>query len=176
MNRRKKLRIISDAIACASREVGYNNLTVPRIAEKSGMTPSNLYVYFNSKKDMLNYAQSDIENRLIVAILRPHKDLDNSIHSACTNLFHYLLDYPDHFMYLKQRNNINAYSLINGEITTAKIRLVGMLSIAAKASKTTTETLSCLLFSPIIDLATIAHTTNSQSHDDIISLIVDRAS
>ncbi|MGF1751193.1 MULTISPECIES: TetR/AcrR family transcriptional regulator [Vibrio] len=174
MNRIKKLRTISNAIADVVSEVGHDKLTIPVIASKAGMTPSNLYVYFNSKTDMLNYADYDIENQLITAMLQPCHDKYDAIFTICHNLFYHLLSHPQHFSYLKQRNHISAYHLLHGEFTDAKIELNNHVSAAALRVGLTSDGLSCLLFSPIIDLATIALTKSPHNYDDVISLIVSR--
>ncbi|MDO5115184.1 MAG: TetR/AcrR family transcriptional regulator [Synergistaceae bacterium] len=87
-----KREAIFEATVGLLNEVGYDGVSMSKIAAAAGVSPSTIYVYFDNKDDMLKKVYLDVKKKLFCAMTRG-LTADMPVRSAVSLICHNLLDF-----------------------------------------------------------------------------------
>lgn len=105
---KEKLNSIFDATIDLVTKVGLSETSVSKIARKAGISSSTIYVYFESKEDLLISLYVKLKEKMMLKIYDGINENDNfkkSYKSALLNFINYIIDNPKVFLFVEQFNN-----------------------------------------------------------------------
>ncbi|WP_118974001.1 TetR/AcrR family transcriptional regulator [Taibaiella koreensis] len=103
----KETAIREQAIAMIVAE-GFHGLSMQKLAKAAEISPSTIYIYFDSREDLLNklfYYVEDIFNRETLKGFDPGMGFEEGLWLQWKNRYRYAREYPLHFFFSEQFRN-----------------------------------------------------------------------
>ena len=104
----KKAEAITKAIIKLVNSIGFANISMSKIARETGISPATLYIYYESKDDMLRKVYMDIKRQMSRECIRNiniDDDIKSVVYQLCRNLLAYMETHADEFLFLEQSAN-----------------------------------------------------------------------
>jgi AcrR family transcriptional regulator len=117
--REKELRraAILEAAEQIILEKGYENLNMDEVAEKSELSKGTLYLYFNSKTELIvgivHKAMSILDAKIAEVITRDLKGIE-IIHQIAKEYLHFAEQHPEYYSAMQFYENLNGSSELAG--------------------------------------------------------------
>jgi TetR/AcrR family transcriptional repressor of multidrug resistance operon len=103
----KEITIRDQAIEMIVKE-GFHGLSMQKLAKAANISPSTIYVYFNSREDMLNklfFYVDDIFTKESLKDFDPKMGFEEGLWLQWKNRYRHILKYPLHFHFSEQFRN-----------------------------------------------------------------------
>lgn len=103
----KDVAIREAAIAMIVSE-GFYGLSMQKLAKAAGISPSTIYIYYNSREDMLNklfFYVEEVFNREMLKGFDPRMAFEEGLWLQWKNRYKYALQYPLYFHFSEQFRN-----------------------------------------------------------------------
>jgi AcrR family transcriptional regulator len=105
----KKLTQIREAFINTIVEEGFSGTSMSKIAKRAGVSPATIYIYFDSKEDMINkvYLQLklDISKQIVEGVNPDSREYEKTFKAMWRRTYHYLLQNPNSFCFFEQFEN-----------------------------------------------------------------------
>ncbi len=99
-------------------EIGFVASSVSKIANKAGVSPATIYVYYKNKEDLLVSTYMAIKKNLGAEILGNFNEslpIRDIFRNVWLNIFSYISKYPQYFQFVEQFSNSPFSDLMNKE-------------------------------------------------------------
>ena len=86
-------------------KIGFNNISMSKIAKEAGVSPSTLYVYFDNKEDMLQKIYVDAKQQMVMAMcknLHENRTVHENILQLCKNILDFSRDFNEYLLVIDQ--------------------------------------------------------------------------
>jgi AcrR family transcriptional regulator len=96
---------IIDASIQLTNELGFDGISISKIAKKAGVSPATIYIYFENKEDLFTKLYIDIRNKMSQGALEGlHEgmNIEETFKSIWHHSFTYNLKHPEHLTYREQ--------------------------------------------------------------------------
>lgn len=103
----KETTIREEAIAMIVKE-GFHGLSMQKLAKAANISPSTIYIYYDSREDMLNKLYFYVEERFNREILKgfdPRMSFEEGLWLQWKNRSRYVLQHPLYFHFSEQFRN-----------------------------------------------------------------------
>ncbi len=83
-------------------ELGFDGISISRIASQAKVSPATIYIYFKNKEDLFTKIYVDVRNHMSKGALEEIQDnmtVEESFKSLCRGTFLYYLEHPDFILY-----------------------------------------------------------------------------
>ena len=103
-----KKEAIFEATIELLNEIGFANISMSKIAKRAGVSSSTIYVYFESKEDMLKKVYLDVKEKLSLAMTHGiQKDLHarQVVERLVRNIVSFVQDNRQYFLFIEQFSN-----------------------------------------------------------------------
>ncbi len=87
---------------------GFHGLSMQKLAKAAGISPSTIYIYYNSREDMLNklfFYVEEVFNREILKGFDPRMPFEEGLWLQWKNRYKYARQYPLYFHFSEQFRN-----------------------------------------------------------------------
>ncbi len=101
---RKEESVFNASIKIINEE-GLTNVSMSKIAKEAGVSPATLYIYYDSKTDLLLKVFLEARKRLFSACSQgvdPDGDVREGVMRFGRNIYQYIKEYPAYFSFLEQ--------------------------------------------------------------------------
>lgn len=103
-----KKAAITNAIVRLINEIGFANISMSKIAKDTGISPATLYVYYENKEDMFRKVYMDVKKQMTEKCskdIASEESVEKAVRKLCENLFHYMQEYTEEFLFIEQACN-----------------------------------------------------------------------
>lgn len=103
-----KKAAITNAIVRLINEIGFANISMSKIAKATGISPATLYVYYENKEDMFRKVYMDVKKQMTEKCskdIASEESVEKAVRKLCENLFHYMHEYTEEFLFIEQACN-----------------------------------------------------------------------
>lgn len=103
-----KKKTIAKAIIGLANTIGFENISMSKIAKATGLSVATLYVYYENKEDMLQNVYLDVKKQMIEACnqnIDPQAQIEEGVRKLCNNLLRYMQNDTDAFLFIEQACN-----------------------------------------------------------------------
>ena len=156
----RKKEALFNATVKLVNEIGFASSSVSKIAKEANVSPSTIYVFFDSKEDLLVATYMEIKHRLSESLLEDFDDslpIRDTIKNAWIGVFNFISNNFKEYDYVEQFANSPYSSLVDREALEKEyIPLIMVLQrgIEQKIIKNVDmDLLGAFMFNPISRLA-----------------------
>lgn len=99
---------IYDATAQLINEIGFNSISMSKIAKLANVSKANLYTYFSNKEEMFTETYIYFKKKMLSSCLNNIIETDTtytSIMKFCSNLLDFIENNEEQFLFLEQCNS-----------------------------------------------------------------------
>jgi AcrR family transcriptional regulator len=186
----KRRKEILDKALDVFVDEGFEDATYQKIADRSGITRTTLYIYFKNKKEIFNYSIKQLLSKVERDLLQMRKDSDLSVVERITAVVCKIIDILEenrkllsvvlnYLMYLSKSDN-NADDRVRRRTIRLRHILAAMVIEGVRAGeiapiniRTADDLLYGLIESAIFRLAVLHRDSVKEIKDDV-SLAIDR--
>ncbi|MFC5449354.1 TetR/AcrR family transcriptional regulator [Paenibacillus aestuarii] len=100
-----KNQAIFDSTIQLINEIGFVDISMSKIAKRAGLSSSTIYVYYESKEDLLLKLYLSVKEKLSRSmVMNVHEDMDAKelCHMFMTNSLAFMIENKDWFLFLEQ--------------------------------------------------------------------------
>lgn len=111
----KELLIRQKAIEILA-QVGFEGLSMHKLAKACGLSVNTIYIYFGNREDLLVKIFDRVNEELTTASLAgfdPEMSLETGIRTLWRNRYRYFTRYPEHLMLMEHFNNSTLREKVN---------------------------------------------------------------
>ena len=104
----RKPEAITKTIIKLINNIGFANISMSKIAKETGLSPATLYIYYESKDDMLRKTYMSIKRQMsqeCLSNINISDDIKDIVFQLCRNLLAYMETHADEFLFLEQSAN-----------------------------------------------------------------------
>lgn len=104
----KKTEAITKAIIKLINTIGFADISMSKIAKETGISPATLYIYYESKDDMLRKVYMSVKKQMSRECIKGidiSDDIRNVVNQLCRNLLAYMETHTEEFLFLEQAAN-----------------------------------------------------------------------
>ena len=171
-----KERRIKEAVIQLILEEGWNGTSISKIARLAEVSPATVYVYFDSKEDMLQdiyreYSE-DVYSYLLNGV-RPGMQPDEMLSALIRGYYRYILENPEAFCFIEQFSGCPALSnSCSGKTGACRIyELIGELRSEGVIRDYDNEVLFAAIFYPVKAIAADSRRTGEERERLLTELI-----
>ena len=96
---------IIDASIQLTNELGFDGISISKIAKKAGVSPATIYIYFENKEDLFTKLYIDIRNKMSQGALEGLHEgmsIEETFKSIWHHAFTFNLKHPEYLTYREQ--------------------------------------------------------------------------
>ncbi len=100
----KRVAIFNATIQLLNK-IGFNNISMSKIAKEANVSASTLYVYFDNKEDMLQKVYLEAKQQMFMVIskdLREDRSVEENIFQLCKNILDFSKEYREYLLVFDQ--------------------------------------------------------------------------
>ena len=89
-------------------QLGFDGVSIAKIARDAGVSPATIYIYFENKEDMINYLYIEAKKELSQFVLRnfePGNDYEKIFKELFYQHWFYFYQHPESFAFIEQFSN-----------------------------------------------------------------------
>ncbi len=97
-----KYNAIVDASMKLVNKLGFDGISISKIASEASVSPATIYIYFKDKEDLFSNIYIDIRTQMSNGALQDLQEdmsVEESFKSTCKNTFRFSLEHPDFVTY-----------------------------------------------------------------------------
>ena len=154
----EKERRIKEAVINLILQEGWNGASMSKIAKVADVSPSTVYVYFESKDDMLRVIYREYSEDVFTYLLNgiyPDMPTNEILASLIRGYYNYILENPEIFCFVEQFSGCPA--LVNsceGKFGLLRIyELIDKLRLSGSIRNYDNEVLNAAIFYPVKAIA-----------------------
>jgi AcrR family transcriptional regulator len=153
-----KERRIKEAVVQLILEEGWNGASISKIARQAEVSPSTVYVYFDSKEDMLQDIYREYSEDVFECLMngiRPDMTANQILDSLIKGYYRYILENPDVFCFIEQFSGCPALAnSCSGKTSICRIyELIDELRNEGAVSDYDDDVLMAAIFYPVKAIA-----------------------
>ncbi len=177
----EKEKRIKDAVIELMLEEGFHGTSISKIARKAEVSPATVYIYYESKEDMLQNIYLEYSEEVydyLLARVRPDMDGFQLIETLIREFYAYMLNHQEAFSFVEQFSGCPALS----NQCTGKKGICHIFELLSSLKEThvvkpySDEILSALIFSPVKTIATDRHKSKEEQEallEEMIQIVQD---
>jgi AcrR family transcriptional regulator len=164
----KKAAVCKSAVRLIN-QLGFDGVSMAKIAKEAGVSPATIYIYFENKEDMLKQVYLELKQAMVAFILKdfqPSQDYKAMFQHLFYQHWFYFYQHPDAFAFIEQFANS---PLLTGACTEAGLRfyqpimdIILQAQSAGAVKKLSQPIFNALVFAPLLQLAKL-HASGRQN-------------
>lgn len=172
-----KEKRIKEALVQLILEEGWNGASMSKIARIAGVSPSTVYVYFDSKEDMLQCTYREYSEDVYAYLMNDVRDdmkPDKILEELIRGYYQYILDNPEIFCFVEQFSGSPALtSCCEGKQRVCDIEaVIERLREAGEIQDYSNDVLYAAIFYPVKAIATNNRRTREEK-DELLNELIE---
>lgn len=173
----EKEKRIKEALVQLILEEGWNGASMSKIAKTAGVSPSTVYVYFDSKEDMLQCTYREYSEDVYDCLMNDVSDdmgPGEILEELIRGYYQYILDHPEIFCFVEQFSGSPALaSCCQGKQRVCDIEaVIEKLREAGQIQDYSNDVLYAAIFYPVKAIATNNHRTEKE-RDHLLDELIE---
>ncbi len=159
----KEAVIRKKAIETISK-VGFEGLSMHKLAKEARVSNNTIYIYFKNKEDLLIQIYDEVNQQVTSATLKgfdPEMSLEDGVKKLWLNRYNYFTRHPEHMMLMEHFNNSDLIDKVDKKnYTLFRTTMTKFLDNAKKNNqliKMPVETYWAITFAPLFQLLKYYH-------------------
>jgi AcrR family transcriptional regulator len=150
--------------------VGFDGLSMHKLAKAAGVSSNTIYIYFKDREDLLITIYNEVDNAVTAATLdgfHPEMSLEDGVKTLWMNRYRYFIRHPEHMMLMEHFHNSEIVNRVNpknrllfSEVMTAFLENAKQNEQIAEMPF---ETYWAITFAPLFQLVKFAHRNRSHT-------------
>lgn len=157
-------------------KVGFEGLSMHKLAKAANVSNNTIYIYFKDKEDLLINIYNEVDNAVTAATLNgfdPEMSLEDGIKKLWSNRYRYFIQHPEHMMLMEHFHNSDIVDKVDKKNYLLFSKLMTQFLENAnrnnQIAKMPFETYWSIAFAPLFQLIKFSHRSRIKNQSYILT-------